>query len=236
MHLTYSGIVGTFEHSGKDAVLMTHRRMMWLGAVLAGGFVVLTAGGCDQSAKDREALLREEASTLRMQLDDQKRNARTLQQQNDQLKLRNQQLESDLVSTTPVEPTVATIGGFQAESRGGEIVVNLPSDVLFDPGRDTLKSTAKSSLNAVVSDIKSSYPNKEIRLVGYTDSDPIQKSKERYETNHHLGFERAYSVGEYMQTRGIPAKQISYASYGPHQPKTSKAQSRRVELVVVVDE
>ena len=41
---------------------------------------------------------------------------------------------------------------------------------------------------------------------------------------------------KYMKSKGIAGDKISYASYGPHQPKTSKAQSRRVELVVVVDE
>ena len=215
---------------------MTHRRFMWLGAVLAGGFVMLTAGGCDQSSKDREALLREEATTLRMQLDDQKLSAQTLRQQNDQLKLRNQQLEADLLAKQAATPADFTIGGFAAESRGGEIVVNLPSDILFDSGRDTLKSTAKNSLNAVVADIKSNYSGKQIRLVGFTDTDPIRKSKDRYETNHHLGFERAFSVGEYIQSKGIASDTISYASYGPNQPRATKAQSRRVELVVVVED
>ena len=201
--------------------------------MLVGCGVLLAAGGCDQSSKDRESLLREEASTLRLELDNQKNRNRDLASQNDQLKLRNQQLESD-ITTVSTAPVVSTIGGFQAEIRGGEIVVNLPSDVLFDPGRDTLKSSAKTSLSAVASAIKSDYPSKPIRLIGFTDSDPIKKSKDRYETNHHLGFERAYSVGEYLQSRGIPAKQISYASYGPNSPKGSKSASRRVELVVIV--
>lgn len=215
---------------------MTHRRMMRLGTILAGGFVLLTAAGCDQSAKDREALLREEASTLRMQLDTQKRTARTLQQENDQLKLRNQQLQADMLVKAPATAPVTSIGGFDVEARGGEIVVSLPSDVLFDAGRDTLKSAAKKSLDVVITEIKTTYPAKKIRLVGFTDTDPIKKSKDRYETNHHLGFERAYSVGEYMQKRGIASKKISYESHGPNKPLGNKAQSRRVELVVIVDE
>ena len=215
--------------------MMTHRRIVWIPIVLAGCGALLAAGGCDQSSKDREALLREEASTLRLELDSQKSQNRDLTSQNEQLKLRNKQLESDLMSSKPA-PAATTLGGFDAESRGGELVVNLPSDVLFDPGRDTLKTSAKSSLNAVASAIKSNYPSKSIRLIGFTDTDPIKKSRDRYETNHHLGFERAYSVGEYLQSKGIPAKQISYASFGPHSPKGSKAASRRVELVVVVDQ
>ena len=214
---------------------MTHRRMMRLGTVLAGGFVLLASAGCDQSAKDRESLLREEASTLRMQLDTQKRTTRTLQQENDQLKLRNQQLETDMLASNTA-PAVTSIGGFDVEARGGEIVVNLPSDVLFDAGRDTLKSAAKKSLDVVITEIRTSYPDKKIRLVGFTDTDPIRKSKDRYETNHHLGFERAYSVGEYMQKKGVSSKQISYESHGPNMPRASKAESRRVELVVIVDE
>lgn len=206
-----------------------------MSVVVAGCGALLVAGGCDSSSKDREALLREEASTLRLELDSQKSKNRNLASQNEQLKLRNKELESDLV-TKQAEPTPTTIGGFQAEVRGGEIVVNLPSDVLFDSGRDTLKSTAKTSLNSVASAIKSQYPNKPIRLIGFTDTDPIKKSKDRYETNHHLGFERAYSVGEYLQSKGVPARQISYASHGPHSPKGSKAASRRVELVVIVDQ
>jgi len=209
--------------------------MMRLGTVLAGGFVLLASAGCDQSAKDRESLLREEASTLRMQLDTQKRTTRTLQQENDQLKLRNQQLETDMLASNTA-PAVTSIGGFDVEARGGEIVVNLPSDVLFDAGRDTLKSAAKKSLDVVITEIRTSYPDKKIRLVGFTDTDPIRKSKDRYETNHHLGFERAYSVGEYMQKKGVSSKQISYESHGPNMPRASKAESRRVELVVIVDE
>ena len=218
---------------------MTHRRMLWMSAVCLGSAGLLMLGGCDKNSKDREALLAEEASTLRLELDKQKTQNRSLTSENQKLNLRNQQLQADLAAnkvTVASAPTPATIGGFDVEMRNGEIVVNLPSDVLFDSGRDSLKNPAKSSLNRVASELRSDYPGKKIRLIGFTDTDPIKKSKDRYETNHHLGFERAYSVGEYLQSKGIPAKQISYASYGPHAPKGSKSQSRRVELVVLVDQ
>ena len=200
----------------------------------AGMFLL---GGCDQNSKNREALLSEEASTLRMELDKQKTQNRALTSENQKLMLRNEQLQSDLTSNVQTAaPVPSTIGGFSAEMRNGEIVVNLPSDVLFDSGRDSLKGAAKSSLNKVASELKSGYSGKKIRLIGFTDTDPIMKSKKRYETNHHLGFERAFSVGEYLQQKGIPADHISYASYGPHAPKQNKSESRRVELVVLVDQ
>ena len=45
----------------------------------------------------------------------------------------------------------------------------------------------------------------------------------------------AANNGPSIQGKGIPAELISYASYGPHAPKGSKSQSRRVELVVLVE-
>ena len=216
---------------------MNHRRTLWMSTVCLGAAGVFMLGGCDQNSKNREALLSEEASTLRMELDKQKTQNRALASENQKLTMRNQQLQADMASSAPPPAAVPkTIGGFNAEMRNGEIVVSLPSDVLFDSGRDSLKGAAKSSLNQVASELKSEYSGKKIRLIGFTDTDPIKKSKDRYETNHHLGFERAYSVGEYLQQKGIPAQQISYASYGPHAPKQNKSQSRRVELVVLVDQ
>jgi outer membrane protein OmpA-like peptidoglycan-associated protein len=213
---------------------MNHRRTKWMCSMLAGCAAVLFASGCDQSNNDREALLSEEASTLRLELDKQKNRNTTLASENQKLKLRNQQLETD-IQTVP-EPVIAKqIGGFTAEMRAGEIVVNLPSDVLFDSGRDSLKSSAKTSLSQVASELNARYPGKSIKLIGFTDTDPIKKSKDRYETNHHLGFERAFSVGEFLQSKGVSNDRISYATHGPNKPMGTKAQSRRVELVVVVD-
>ena len=213
---------------------MNHRRTKWMCSTLAGCAAVLFATGCTQSNNDREALLSEEASTLRLELDKQKSRNTTLASENQKLKLRNQQLEADM-QAVPEPAQTQEIGGFTAEMRAGEIVVNLPSDVLFDSGRDSLKASAKSSLTQVATELNSRYPGKSIQLIGFTDTDPIKKSKARYETNHHLGFERAFSVGEFLQSKGVANERISYASHGPNKPMGTKAQSRRVELVVVVD-
>ena len=213
---------------------MNHRRIKWMCSMLAGCAAVMFATGCSQSNNDREALLSEEASTLRLELDKQKSRNTTLASENQKLKLRNQQLETD-IQAVPEPVQTEQIGGFTAEMRAGEIVVNLPSDVLFDSGRDSLKSSAKSSLSEVASELNSRYPGRSIQLIGFTDTDPIKKSKARYETNHHLGFERAFSVGEFLQSKGVSKGRISYATHGPNKPMGTKAQSRRVELVVVVD-
>jgi chemotaxis protein MotB len=109
--------------------------------------------------------------------------------------------------------------------------VTLEGDVLFDSGKASLKDSAKKTLAKVASVLKEKYAGKAIRVAGFTDTDPIKKSN--YKSNYHLGFDRAYEVREFLISKGVDAKTISLSSYGPDRPEKTKAQSRRVELLVV---
>ncbi|MBM4007703.1 MAG: OmpA family protein [Planctomycetes bacterium] len=109
--------------------------------------------------------------------------------------------------------------------------VTLEGDVLFDSGKATLKDSAKKTLTKVASVLKEKYSGKAIRVAGFTDTDPIKKSN--YKSNYHLGFDRAFEVREFLISKGVDAKTISLSSYGPDRPEKTKAQSRRVELLVV---
>jgi flagellar motor protein MotB len=109
--------------------------------------------------------------------------------------------------------------------------VTLEGDVLFDSGKASLKDSAKKTLAKVASVLNEKYAGKAIRVAGFTDTDPIKKSN--YKSNYHLGFDRAFEVREYLIAKGVDAKTISLSSYGPDRPEKTKAQSRRVELLVV---
>jgi len=109
--------------------------------------------------------------------------------------------------------------------------VTLEGDVLFDSGKATLKDSAKKTLTKVASVLKEKYAGKAIRVAGFTDTDPIKKSN--YKSNYHLGFDRAFEVREFLISKGVDGKTISLSSYGPDRPEKTKAQSRRVELLVV---
>ena len=104
------------------------------------------------------------------------------------------------------------------------------SDVLFPSGKTTLRGGAKQSLDQVASVLGRSYAEHFVRIEGYTDTDPIRKSGHR--SNYHLGFERAYAVRDYLISRGVDADRVSVASYGPSRALSTKAASRRVEIVV----
>ena len=86
----------------------------------------------------------------------------------------------------------------------------------------------------VAREIEAQYPNANVRVTGYTDSDPIKKSG--HKSNYHLGFSRAFAVGQYLGTQGIGKTKLSYATYGPQDPLGTKAKSRRVEVTVMTED
>ena len=114
---------------------------------------------------------------------------------------------------------------------GGEIVVAVAGDVLFDSGSVELKSSARRSLDRVASVLKQKYPGKTIRIEGYTDTDPIRKSKWR--SNEHLSAERALAVEQYLVKKGVDNNSVYSAAFGPAKAKPTKKDSRRVEIVIL---
>ncbi len=121
--------------------------------------------------------------------------------------------------------------GVTASRIGNEVHVNIESDVLFDSGKASLKDSAKKSLSKIVDVLKKQYAGKPIRVAGFTDTDPIKHSS--FKSNYHLGFERAFSVREYLVGKGLESKMVSLSSFGPDVPMKTKEKSRRVEVIVV---
>jgi chemotaxis protein MotB len=215
-------------------------RRTWLTGF---GLLVVAAmlSGCNNNLKDENALLTEENQSLREQLAD--RNA-ALQSAHDELRDQEQhaaelqrELEttrqsSQLTANMPADP-FGNIPGVTGSVGAGEVTATLESDVLFDSGQATLKQAAKRSLDEVARVINNNYRGRPIRVAGHTDTDPIRKSG--YKSNYHLGFERAYAVREYLISRGVPSSSIYIASHGPDRAQATKQQSRRVEIVVVVN-
>ncbi len=202
------------------------------------GAVVLLSG-CTADLTEQNALLAEENENLRAQLasrngalTDAQQDLRERQSQIAQLRRELNDAERSRGSSRAVTG-FENISGVSATFSNGEITVTVQSDVLFDSGKTSLKKTAKQSLQAVASVLNSSYASRPVRIEGYTDTDPIRKSG--HKSNYHLGFERAYAVRDFLISRSVDAKRISLASFGPDRPMGSKANSRRVEIVVVAE-
>jgi chemotaxis protein MotB len=145
------------------------------------------------------------------------------------------QLESQLRQPQPGAQTDPALQGIEVtrDEKAGTLTVNIPGDVLFPSGKADLKDTSKSTLNKIIAAVKKDYPGKRIIVQGYTDTDPITRTKDKWKDNLDLSAERARSVAQYLVSQGIASKGgVGLQAYGDTEPKATKDRSRRVEIVV----
>ena len=205
--------------------------------ILAGLTCLVALSGCSSDLQKTNVLLSRENEDLRAQMAE--RNAALAENEAAMRDKDNEIARLQQAERPYVQQPLAQVTGFEeianvsAAYSKGEVTVVVESDVLFAPGKSSLKTNAKRSLDQVGSVLERSYADQIIRIEGYTDSDPIRKSG--YRSNFHLGFERAYAVREYLISRGIDPDRVSVASYGPMQAMATKAASRRVEIVVATE-
>jgi len=147
------------------------------------------------------------------------------------LQTENQDLKSRVGKTPPAPPGPGAETTVYTESVG--------ADVLFSAGKASLTAAGKSKLNSIVSTLKSNYAGMAVRVMGYTDNDPIVKTKNLWKDNLDLSANRAMEVTRYLWSRGIPAERIETVGMGatnfvqPNSSKSGKAANRRVEILVV---
>jgi len=156
----------------------------------------------------------------------------------DQQTIDELQRQIDELNKTPAEAT-----GFEGmdvafDAAAGTITVTLPNTILFDSGIATLKSATNKELDQILSVVRQKYADKDIDVVGHTDTDPIVKTKDQWKDNLELSAQRALAVARYLIQHGIPEKQVRADACGSARPVASnsssegKAKNRRVEIVV----
>ncbi len=123
--------------------------------------------------------------------------------------------------------------------RRNELVLRLPESVVFASGDDRLKDRARTTLRAVVEQIRGK--SLILRVEGHTDDVPIATA--RFRSNWELSTARATSVvAELAKLEALPPCNLSAAGYGefhPVAPNTTsegRSQNRRVDLVVGVEQ
>lgn len=210
-------------------------------SIALAAMVVYTTG-CNNNLKDdnerlyaENVQLHDEMNASYEALDACEQQRSELQNEVSRLRMENQNLAATAAKPQQ-QPKMDTgfggITGVQGEFRAGEVVARVEGDVLFDSGQVTLKSQAKRTLDDIASVIKSKYSGKTIRIEGHTDSDPIKKSA--WKTNDRLSCERAMAVKTYLESKGIDSSMMYVAGLGLTKPMDTKAKSRRVEIVVML--
>lgn len=121
----------------------------------------------------------------------------------------------------------------------GMVGYSAKGDVLFASGSTELTKAGREALDIVYE--KMAGLDAPVRVDGHTDSDPINKTKDRFPLgNIQLGAERAIAVRAYLVKKGMAESSVYIASYGPHHPvangtdSESKKRNRRVEIMVPV--
>lgn len=215
-------------------------RAAWAGLrapLLALGIAVasLALGGCKASSGPTIDDLIAENQELR------DRNQQVEQALNDaesrvaSLQAENSDLRAQLAARPAAAPAAQT--GFEGlgdvSSRDKNIVVSVAGDVLFASGSADLRADAKRTLDQIASVIQSRYGGSRIEIAGHTDSDPLRKTKSKWQDNENLSAQRALAVERYLATKGISADRMHISGYGPAMPRGSKKDSRRVEIIIL---
>lgn len=113
---------------------------------------------------------------------------------------------------------------------GDKVYVALPSGILFDIGKDSLKSNAKESLAKAAATLKTSETT--IIIQGHTDSTGSAS------VNQPLSERRADHVRDFLASNGVPSSRMSAVGYGSSQPvapndtDANRALNRRVQLEI----
>jgi len=186
------------------------------------------AGGCqEQKLKDENAALRQEIESAKAEKSD-----LAARQANQQAEL--DALRAQIAAKPVVQPNDPTWAQPRPEPRPAPTPmtrIEVSGDKLFASGSTSIMPAGKAELDKVAARIKREFPNATIRVEGYTDSDPIRKSK--FASNEALSLERARAVEKYLASKGIPSSRIEAVGMGSANPKATKAASRRVEIVVM---
>ena len=224
--------------------MIDQRWRVGVWAVMAGSVMLLTGCQTEQLMLERDRLwqqnqeLQEELSRTRTALESSEADRDALSAQVHDL--RSAAVQPPIAPVTPPPPiddrfaantAFSAIEGIESFASAGRVTVRIPGDVLFSPGRVDLKKSAVSTLGQIAKVIQNEYPSDTIRVEGYTDTDPIRKSK--WTDNLELSLQRAASVHRQLQKQGVDPHQLEAVGLGQWFPRETKAKSRRVDIVVV---
>lgn len=126
-----------------------------------------------------------------------------------------------------MERATAGTGIEVAKTADNQLKVNVPSDLSFATGRADLNPALRPVLDQFAQGLDATVL---VRIVGHTDSTGSDA------INDPLSLERARTVRNYLEDRGVPASRMMIEGRGSRQPvadnssDAGRAKNRRVEI------
>jgi len=127
-------------------------------------------------------------------------------------------------------------GKLNVAFRNGQMVVKLPSGILFPSGSADLSEGGMAALTEVLA-VLNEFKDRRLVVAGHTDNLPIRGRK--FKNNWVLSAARAISVVEFMIDAGFPARNLAAAGYGEFDPvaandtEPNRELNRRIEIILV---
>ncbi len=196
-----------------------------------------------QDLARKQAQLRglvEEGAATEEELDQLAASMEATQAELEELRRQRDAAEERIASYRELRDKLAALvdtGQLQVEFRDGQMVLQLPSAVLFPSGRATLRREGRESLQDVL-DILLDFRDRQFMIAGHTDNVPIRG---RFDDNWDLSTSRATSVVNYMVNAGFDPDSLVAAGFGEYAPVATnetdegRAENRRIEIILLPD-
>lgn len=183
----------------------------------------------------------EEGEATEEELEDLAESMAATQEELEELREQRDAAQARVDSYRELQEKLASLvdtGQLQVEFREGQMVLQLPSAVLFPSGRASLSRDGRDSLQDVL-DILLEFKDRQFMIAGHTDNVPIGGG--RFDDNWDLSTSRATSVVNYMVNAGFDPDHLVAAGFGEHAPVASndteegRAENRRIEIILMPD-
>jgi chemotaxis protein MotB len=227
-----------------------------VAAVALGALIVscLSAVGCCDKQEKELKTLQQQYNDLQMNYNDSKKALDESKAKNNdlmaQLESKDMELsaakragggatkvETKIVKEVVSEHLLPVPTGWHRTAGGVAIAVG--SDILFPSGKAELTAGGEKKIREIAATLKTSFTGQQVRVYGYTDADPIRKTKDLWQDNLDLSASRAMSVTRELTKMGISPDRVETVAMGATHPEAAgntadaKAKNRRVEIEVV---
>lgn len=128
-------------------------------------------------------------------------------------------------------------GKLSVSVRKGRMTLNLPSDILYPSGSDSLKKEGKEAIASLAGVLKD-VGERDFLVAGHTDNVPVSRGGP-FKSNWDLSAARAVTVVKLLIDNGVSANHLAAAGYADTDPvasnedKDQRARNRRVEIVLM---
>lgn len=131
---------------------------------------------------------------------------------------------------------LADAGKLKVVMRQGRMIIELPTDVLFDSGKSEVRKAGRATI-LEVGRVLASMPDRSFQVAGHTDN--VKISTARFPSNWELSTARAVEVLKILIDAKMKPANLSAAGYGEFDPigannsDANKQKNRRIEITLV---